>query len=299
MNLSQKIQYIAKEKNAIILAHNYQPAEIQEIADFTGDSLELSRIAADNKADLIVFCGVYFMAESAYILSRGKKIILPELNAGCPMADMASADKIIEMKKQHPGAKVVCYINSTAEAKAVSDVCCTSSNAVKIIQNIDSEKIIFIPDKNLGSYVAEFTDKKIILWDGYCPVHNNRTMNEILAAKEQNSDAEIIMHPECPPEIRKTADKILSTGEMVAYCKKSKNKKFIVATENGMIYKLKKEAPQNTYIELTPSFICEDMKKISLEKLYASIVDEKPIIKVDALVAENARGCLDAMLTMS
>ncbi|MBN1501165.1 MAG: quinolinate synthase NadA [Spirochaetes bacterium] len=299
MDIIEKIREIASQKNAVILAHNYQPEEIQKAAHHTGDSLELSRIAAESDADIIVFCGVYFMAESAYILSPQKKIIIPEPDAGCPMADMADPERINEFRAKYPGAKVVCYINSTAAAKAVSDVCCTSSNAVKIISSIDADRIIFIPDKNLGSYVAESTDKEIILWDGYCPIHNARSVDELLAAKSEHGDAEVLMHPECPKELRDLADRILSTGEMVSYCRDNKGKKFIIATENGMIYKLKSEAPENEYIQVTTDFICPDMKKITLEKLYNSLINEEPSVTVDPEIADKAYSSLDKMLKMS
>lgn len=299
MTIQQEILDIKKKKNAIILAHNYQPEEIQKIADYTGDSLELSQIAAKNDADIIVFCGVHFMAESANILSPQKKVILPEITAGCPMADMANAKQLQELKDKYPNAKVVTYINSTAEVKALSDVCCTSSNAKKIVQKVDSEQIIFAPDKNLGNYVQNFTDKEIILWDGFCPIHNNISSDNINKTKEKNPDAILIAHPECTKEILNIADKILSTGEMVSFVKKTSANKIIVATEEGMIYKLKSIAPNKEYILASDKFYCEDMKKITLEKLLKSLQDENPVIKVNKSVADKARNCLTKMLEMS
>lgn len=299
MDIVSKIKRIADEKNAVILAHNYQPDEIQEIAHYTGDSLELARIAAKTDADIIVFCGVYFMAESAKILSPRKKVLIPDKNALCPMAQMATPDKINKLKKIHPDAKVVTYINSTAETKSVSDVCCTSSNAIRIVENVDSSKIIFVPDKNLGSYVAEMTNKEVILWDGYCPVHNSRTIQELNKVKKEFPEAEILMHPECPKEIRKLADKMMSTGEMASYVKKNQSKKYIIATENGMIYKLISENSNNKYFKFSEEFICDDMKKITLEKLYNSLFNETEEVNVPEDIAQKAAKSLNEMLRLS
>lgn len=299
MELKKKILKIAKDKNAVILSHNYQRDEIQAIADYTGDSLELAKIAADNKADIIVFCGVHFMAESASILSPQKKVILPYKTAGCPMADMADAESVLKMKKKYPYAKVVAYINSTAAVKAVSDVCCTSSNAVKIVSRIDADEIIFVPDKNLGSYVQGFTDKKIILWDGFCPVHDKYTKDELIKVKEQYPEALVIVHPECRSEIRKIADKVLSTGQMVEFCRNNTKKTIIMGTENGMLFKLQRSAPDNIYIKGSERFICDDMKKITLEMLYKSLVSEETVITVNQEIADKAVSSLTKMLELS
>ena len=239
MTIKDEIRRLTEKKNALILAHNYQPGEIQEIADVTGDSLELARIAADNSADIIIFCGVHFMAESAAILSPEKKVILPELSAGCPMADMADASALRNMKKKFPDASVVTYINSTAEVKAESDVICTSSNAIDIVRKVDSEQIIFVPDRNLGSYVASFTDKQIILWEGCCPVHNDFSAGELSQIKEKNPGTKVLVHPECNPDVIRMADEVFSTGGMVKFVNETSEKSLIIGTEKDMIHKLK------------------------------------------------------------
>ncbi len=299
MELKERIKALSKEKNALILAHNYQNDEIQSIADYTGDSLELARIAAKNDADIIVFCGVHFMAESAYILSPQKKIILPDLSAGCPMADMANEEDVLRLKQEHPDAKVVTYINSTAAVKAVSDVCCTSSNAVKIVQRIEGKKIIFVPDKNLGHYVSRFTDKELIFWKGFCPTHERFSTEELSRVREKYPDALVLVHPECRPEVAELADEVLSTGGMVEFVKKTHGQQIIIGTEKGMIFKLKTVSPDNEYILASESFICPNMKKIDLAKLYHSLETESPLVAVSEEVAVKARNCLERMLELS
>ncbi|HOO72734.1 MAG TPA: quinolinate synthase NadA [Spirochaetota bacterium] len=299
MDLVQKIKTVAKEKNALILAHNYQNPEIQDIADRTGDSLELARIATRNDADIIVFCGVHFMAESAAILNPEKKVLLPDISAGCPMADMARPEQVLAMKQKHPGAAVVSYINSSAAVKAVSDVICTSANAVKIVQKIDADTIIFVPDRNLGSYVQRFTDKKIILWNGYCPTHENFTPEQLELVKEKNPGAFVMVHPECRPAIIDMADAVMSTGEMVTFVKNTDRKKIIVGTEIGMIHKLKTVAPDLDYIPASDSFICADMKKITLQKLHDSLEHGKDVVTVDPRTSDRARKALEKMLELS
>lgn len=299
MNYKKEIKSIAKEKDAIILAHNYQNDEIQEIADFTGDSLELSHIGAKSKAKLIIFCGVHFMAESAAILSPEKKIILPDKSAGCPMADMIMPDDVEQLRALHPDASVVTYINTTAAVKAKSDICCTSSNALKVVQRVNAGKIIFVPDKNLGSYVNRFTDKEIILWNGFCPAHNEFSKKDLHELIYQHSDAVIIVHPECSPEIIDLADEVVSTGGMVKFVQKTKHKKIIVGTEKGMLFKLKTVAPDKEYILASDSFICQDMKKITIEKLYISLIEEKPLITVNNEIALKAKHSLDKMLSIA
>jgi quinolinate synthase len=299
MDIKSEIRKLAGKKKAIILAHNYQPDAIQDIADYTGDSLELSRIAAKNDADIIVFCGVHFMAESAAILSPKKKVILPDVTAGCPMADMADVADVIEMKKSHPGATVVTYINSTAAVKAISDICCTSSNAVKIVNRLGAEKIIFVPDKNLGSYVKRFTNKEIILWNGFCPTHDRFTADELMKMKELHPDAIVMVHPECKPEVVDLADEVRSTGGMVEFVRNVSGKKIILGTEVGMIHKLRAVSPDNLYILASDSFICPNMKKITLEKLYDSIQKEQPVVTVDKNTAAKAYNSLDRMLKLS
>lgn len=305
MDIIKEIKDLADKKNAIILAHNYQPGEIQDVAHFSGDSLELSRIAAGQSKngpgdhDIIVFCGVHFMAEAAYILSPEKKVLLPVLDAGCPMADMAAPENLQKMKDKHPDAKVVTYINSTAAVKALSDVICTSSNAIDIVQKIDADKIIFVPDKNLGSYVQRFTDKELILWDGYCPTHNMFIKDHLLEMKEKYPHAVLMVHPECSPEIIDIADEVFSTGKMVSFVKNTKAKQILVGTEVGMIHRLKKEAPDIEYILAHEKFICQDMKKIGLKNLLDSLKNEEHSIKVNDEVRIKAQNALDMMLELS
>ena len=297
--LVREIRDISKKKNALILAHNYQNPEIQDIAHYNGDSLELARIAAKNDSDIIVFCGVHFMAESAAILSPHKKVIMPDVTAGCPMADMARPEDVEKLKAEHPGAVVVSYINTSAAVKAVSDVICTSANAKTIVQRIDAEEIIFVPDKNLGRYVQRFTDKKVILWKGYCPTHDNFTLEELERVKSQHPHALVMVHPECRPEVIDHADETLSTGQMVSFVRKTDKKEIIVGTEAGMLHRLKKEAPHIQFIPASEHFICPDMKKINIEKLRDALMREEPIITVDDSTGEKARKALDAMLAYS
>ncbi|MGQ9844536.1 MAG: quinolinate synthase NadA, partial [Spirochaetota bacterium] len=233
----KEIEKLKKQKKAIILAHNYQNPEVQDIADYTGDSLELSRIAADNVAEVVLFCGVHFMAESAYILSPQKKVILPDIKAGCPMADMATIQDVLEMKKENPDAAVVTYINSSADVKAVSDICVTSANAVHIVNKLKENKVIFVPDRNLAHYVQRFTIKQIIPWKGFCPTHDRFTKEELIAVKQKYPEACVIVHPECRPEIIDLADKVLSTGQMVKHINTIPHKQIIVGTEEGMLHK--------------------------------------------------------------
>jgi quinolinate synthase len=297
--LATEIRKLSESGNILILAHNYQSPEIQDIADFVGDSLELSRIAANNTADTIVFCGVHFMAESAYMLAPEKKVLLPDINAGCPMADMADAESVREFKKKYPNAKVVTYINSSAEVKAESDVICTSSNAVKIVQRIEADEIIFLPDKNLGSYVSQFTDKTIHLWNGFCPVHAQITAEEILETKKKHPSALVMVHPECEKEVIAIADKVFSTGEMVKFAAETDAKEIIVGTEAGMIHKLSKTAPGITFIPASDRFYCPNMKKITLEKVYNAIISGEPSITVPEEIRIKAGRALNKMLELS
>ena len=240
-SIIEKINTLKRKTNAVILAHNYQIGEVQDIADFCGDSLELSRKAANCDADIIVFCGVKFMAETAAILSPQKKVLLPDKMAGCPMADMINAEQLADLKKKHPDAVVVCYVNSTAEVKALSDYCCTSSNAVDVVNSIEEDKeIIFVPDRNLGQVIKERTGRDMILWPGYCPTHVFATDDDVKRIQKERPDAVTLAHPECPKAVRDCADALLSTGQMLKYVRQSENKEFIIATEIGIIYTLKK-----------------------------------------------------------
>jgi len=295
----EKINTLKKKKNAIILAHNYQPGEIQDIADFTGDSLDLSRRAAAASADVIVFCGVLFMAETAAILSPKKTVLLPDKTAGCPMADMITAKQLSELKKKYPDSVVVCYVNSTAEVKAISDYCCTSSNAVDIVNSIEPQKkIIFVPDRNLGQVVSEKTARNLVLWPGYCPTHVFATAEDIKKVQTAHPDAVTLAHPECPKPVRDCADELLSTGQMLRYAKKSDKKEFIIATEIGIIYTLKKQNPEKVFYPASGKFVCPNMKKITLEKVLFALEDNKFVIKVPQDVAEKAKKALDKMIAV-
>ncbi|OHD70487.1 MAG: quinolinate synthase [Spirochaetes bacterium RBG_16_49_21] len=299
MDLTAAIKKLAREKNALILAHNYQRDEIQDIADHTGDSLELSQIAAKNDAELIVFCGVHFMAESASLLSPDKKVIIPDPEAGCPMAEMVEPEDVLELKKGHPGAKVVTYINSSAAVKALSDIICTSSNALKIVERIDADEIIFLPDKNLAGYVQRFTRKTIITGKGFCPTHERFSRADLIFIKQKHPDALVMVHPECRPEVADMADMVLSTGRMVKFVAQTDVKKIIVGTETGIIHKLKLTAPGIEFIPASDSFICPNMKKINLNTLYRSLVNGEFVVTVDESIREKARRALERMLELS
>ncbi len=299
MDLASEIRELARRKRALILAHNYQRGEVQAVADYTGDSLELSRIAADTDAAMIVFCGVHFMAESAAVLSPGKTVILPDVTAGCPMADMAAPEDLVRMRRKHPGAAVVTYINSSASVKALSDVCCTSANAATIVQRVAADKVIFVPDRNLGSYVQRFTRKEIVLWDGCCPIHDRFTAEELIEVKSKHPDALSMVHPECRPEVVDLADKVFSTGGMVKFVQGTAHRKIIVGTEKEMICKLRSVCPDKQYIPASESFYCPDMKKITLEKVYESLLNEAPVVRVPGDVARGAAACLERMMELS
>ena len=282
MNIIDEIKKLKKEKNALILAHLYQRQEIQEIADIVGDSYFLSKKAVESDSNLIVFCGVGFMAESAKILSPNKKVLLPAKEARCPMADMALVDKLNDMKKEHPNAKVISYINTNLDIKALSDVCVTSSSALKIMKNIKEDEQIFIPDRNLGGYISEFfPEKKFILYQGFCPTHERVTKEEILELKNEYPDFEVICHPECNKEVRDISDYIGSTSELITYSTDSKCKGFIVVTEEGVLYQMKTKNPDKKFIPLKNSMICPNMKRTTLEELYNCLKNESNEIIID------------------
>ncbi len=297
--LAAAIRKLAGDKNALILAHNYQREEVQAVADHTGDSLELARIAADNAAEIIVFCGVHFMAESAAILSPEKKVLIPDPTAGCPMADMASPEDLVAMRGMYPDAMVVTYINSSAEVKALSDVCCTSANAVTIVQRVDARRVIFVPDRNLGRWVQRFTDKEIIQWKGFCPTHERFSAEDLAEAKRANPDALVMVHPECRPEVIDMADEVLSTGQMVKFVRETDRARIIVGTEEGMIHKLRSVAPGIEYILPSKALVCPNMKKTTLEKVHAALANEEPVVSVSSDVREKSLGCLRRMLELS
>ncbi len=298
MTILDEIKNLKKEKNAVILAHNYQIPEIQDIADFTGDSLELAKKASEIKdCNMIFFCGVRFMAETAKILSPEKRVFLPAKDAGCPLADMAKVADVMEMKNKYPEAWVVSYVNTSAEVKAITDVCCTSSNAAKVIENVPVDSIIFLPDKNLGYFVKkQVPEKKLILWDGHCFVHRMFKMEDLKAAREKYPDAEIIVHPECDPEIQDNADCILSTSGMLKRAKVSTAKRFIIGTEEGLIHRLKKENPDKEFFSLGAGRVCFNMKKTTVEKLKDCMKNENNEIILSQDIMEKARKSLEAMI---
>jgi len=295
--LIDKIQQLKKQRNAVILAHNYQLQDIQDLADITGDSLGLSKQAAQTEADTIVFCGVMFMAETAAILSPDKTVLIPEKTAGCPMADMITAEQLRELKKQHPDSLVVCYVNSTADIKAESDYCCTSSNAVEVVRSLPKDKeIIFVPDQHLGRHVQQQTGRELILWPGYCPSHVVITVEDIRAEKKRYPDALVITHPECSEPVKEASDALLSTGQMLTYVRNSPARRFIVATEVGMTHALKKVRPDAEFIPAGSRAVCPNMKKITIDKLIASMEDMKYKVTVDKAVADKARRSLKRMI---
>lgn len=293
-----KILAIKKERNAIILAHNYVLGEVQDIADFTGDSLELSRKASTIKEhDIIVFCGVKFMAETAKILSPEKTVLLPVIDAGCPMADMAGAEGVREFKKKYPGAVTVCYINSTAEVKTEVDICCTSGNAEKIISSIPKDKqIIFIPDKNLGANTAKNLGRDMILWNGFCPTHMRITSEMITKKKLEHPGAAVMVHPECRPEVVSISDISLSTAGMLDFAKNTALKKIIVGTEMGIIHRLQKDNPNKIFIPISEQAVCMNMKKINLEDVLASLEKKQFEINLSSEIIEKARKPIFRML---
>ncbi len=294
--LAEKILSLKKERNAVILAHNYQLGEVQDIADFVGDSLELSQNAARTDADVIVFCGVHFMAETASILCPDKMVLLPVLEAGCPMANMIRAEDLRKMKKEHPGAVVVCYVNTTAEVKAESDICCTSANAVRLVQRLEAREIIFVPDQYLGHYVSTKTGKKMILWPGYCPTHVRIQAEDIHRLRKMYPRAEVMVHPECRPEVVAIADFVLSTGGMIRHAKSSQAAEIIVGTEIGMIYRLRKENPDKVFIPISEQAVCPNMKMITLENILWSMEDMSPQVKVAEDIRLKAKKAVDRMI---
>ncbi len=320
-SLRERIFKLKKDHNAIILAHNYQRPEVQEIADITGDSLELSRAAAKTNYDVIVFCGVHFMAESASILSPDKIVLLPEIGAGCPMADMITVEghrrtkrelytdifgiafefaddfTLRDMKQKYPGVPVVAYVNTSAAVKAESDICCTSSNVVKIVESLKEDTVICIPDRNLSSYAAKRTNKKIISWDGFCNVHHaHLNIDDARRARAEHPDALMVVHPECPPAIQDMADHITSTSGMLRFCKESDHKKFIIGTEEGILHRLRKDSPEKKFYILNKEMVCPNMKRTRLESVLASLEKMQYVIKVPEEIRVKAKRALDRML---
>ena len=300
--IQEKIIELKNKHNALILAHYYQPGDVQDVADMVGDSYGLAKKSAETNADIIVFCGVLFMAESAKILNPDRTVILPAIDAGCPMADMATGQDVRDIKAKYPDAAVVCYVNTSAEVKAECDVCCTSSNAVNIVRNLKQKQVIFLPDQNLGSYVAEkCPEKDVLLYDGYCIVHHQVIPQEIMDAKKAHPNAKVLVHPECKKEVVKLADFVGSTAQIINYATESDDTQFIVATEEGIRHQLKKNNPGKSFYMASPQFICADMKKNMIEDVltaFEAIDAGEPInvIELDKAVIKQARKSLDRML---
>ncbi len=298
--LIEKINKLKKEKNAVVLAHCYQNAEIDEVADFVGDSLYLSRMAAKTNADIILFAGVYFMAQTAKILCPDKKVLLPNMDAGCEMADMINLQQLRNFKIKYPNTPVVCYINSTAEVKSECDICCTSSNAVQIVESINAPQILFVPDKNLGRWVEkQLGNVEVITYDGYCPIHHNISVEDVLNIKKENPNVKLLAHPECTEEVSSLADFVGSTTGIMNFVKNSTDKKFIIATEKGVVDRLKRDYPQKEFVLIKENLICESMKLNTLQDIYTSLKNETFEINVNKDISQKALKCIERMLDVS
>ena len=297
--LSDEIRSLAAERRAVILVHNYCRGEVQDVADFTGDSLELARKAAETTADVIVFCGVYFMAETAKILNPSRTVLIPDPSAGCPMADMVTAAQLREMKAAHPGAKAVCYVNSTAEVKAECDICVTSGNAERVMARFSpGEEIIFVPDRHLGGHIAGLLGREYMLWPGYCPTHAVLTAGAIEDARRLHPGAPVLVHPECARDVREAADERLSTGGMCRYARESSAREIVVGTETGILHRLRKESPEKAFYPVSEKLVCPNMKKNTLENLRDSLREMKTEVTVPDEVSVRARRAIDAMLAV-
>lgn len=297
--LAERIQQLKQQKNALILAHYYQTMDIQNVADLVGDSFELARRAKEAKEELLIVCGVRFMAESAKILSPQKTVLLPAPDAGCPMADMVEPEDVMALRKQYPAAAVVCYVNSSAAVKAVSDICCTSSSAERVVRSLKEKQIIFIPDQNLGQYVASrVPEKEIILFDGCCPIHHRVEEEEILAAKRRYPDAMVLVHPECRPEVLRHADYIGSTAGILQQAEKSPGSEFIIATEIGVVDRLTQLYPDKSFYPVTGSFLCPNMKKTHLEDVLFALEEGEFEIELEEEEMKAARSCLERMVAV-
>lgn len=295
-NIIERIQQLKKERNAVILSHNYQRGEVQDIADFVGDSLELSQKAANIDAAVIVFCGVHFMAETASILNPDKTVLLPDAGAGCPMANMINSSQLRECKQELPGYTVVTYINSTAAVKAESDYCCTSANGVKVVNSIKNDKILFVPDQYLGDFISKKTGKEMELWQGYCPTHMKILPEDIIEQKKAHPNARVLAHPECRPEVVALADEALSTSGMIRYAAREDVKELIVGTEVELLHRLNKENPGKKFYPASTRAVCPNMKKITLEKILESLEMMMPVVKVPEEIRLKAKASVDRML---
>ncbi len=296
--MKDRIKALAKEKNAIILVHNYQPAEIQGMADLCGDSLELSIKASQTDAEIIVFCGVHFMAETAAILSPEKTVLLPNPDAGCPMADMVTPEALVQRKKELGGIPVITYVNSSAAVKAVSDICCTSANVIKVVNGMEAEAVLMTPDRNLARYAAGHTDKKIHLWEGYCPFHNDLTPEEVTAAKTAYPKALFIAHPECPTDILNMADAICSTSGMIEYARTSDADEFILGTEVGILHPIAQANPGKRFYPASEKTLCNDMKRIRPEQILHSLETLEGQVTVPEEIRLKALGAVEKMIQM-
>lgn len=293
-----RIQQLRAEKDAVILAHNYQIAAIQDVADFTGDSLELARLASRVERSVIVFCGVDFMAESAAILNPTRTVLLPSRRACCPMAAMATAPAVQALREKYPGAAVCSYVNTSAETKAVSDICCTSANGVRVVQSLAERQVLFVPDRNLGHYISTQTDKEMILWPGFCIVHERLTLEELQEARRRHPQAEVLVHPECRPEVVAAADAVLSTSGMLRHVRQSTAEEFIIGTELGMLHPLQKAAPEKRFHPAAPHMICRNMKQNTLENLLEALEKGQHVVTVPEDIRLRARAALDRMLRL-
>lgn len=300
MTIQEEIRKLAAERKAVILAHNYCRGEVQDVADYTGDSLELARKAAEVEAEVIVFCGVYFMAETASILNPTKTVLIPDPSAGCPMADMITGEQLRKLKAAHPKAKAVCYVNSTAEVKAECDMCVTSGNAEKVMKTFAAdEEILFVPDQHLGGHISGKLGRKYNLWPGYCPTHQMITVKAIAEARSAHPGAPVLVHPECAKDVREAADYALSTGGMCKFARESDAKTILVGTEVGILHRLRKENPEKTFVPVVERMICPNMKKTTLENLAEALREMKNVVKVPEPTATKARAAVEAMLAIS
>ena len=295
----ERIGGLKQSLDAVIVAHNYQRPEVQDIADHVGDSLELARLCTQVEAEVIVFAGVHFMAESAYILSPGRTVLLTEPDAGCPMADMVTAGDVKEWRGRYPEAVVVSYVNTSAAVKALSDVCCTSANGVQVVQSLPNDEILFFPDRNLGHYISTKTDKRMILYPGHCPPHNRVLPRHVDLAREQYPDSVVLVHLECPPEVIEKADAALSTSQMVRYAAESDAHTFIIGTEEGLLHRLRSDSPQKEFHLLTTGLVCPDMKRTTLKSVVATMEEQRNAVTVPEEVRVKAKLALDRMLEIT
>ena len=300
VGLEERLQELKAERNAVVLAHNYQRGEVQDAADFTGDSLGLSQQAAETDAEVIVFCGVHFMAETAKIICPDKTVLIPDPTAGCPMANMITARELAEAKRQHPEAAVVCYVNSTAEIKALSDYCCTSANAVKVVGAVPADReVLFVPDRSLGAYAAKQLGRELILWPGYCPTHHRILADDVERARAEHPDALFICHPECTAPVIALADEVASTSGILRYCRESSALTFIIGTEIGLLHRLRKESPGKEFLSVSPLADCPNMKLNTIEKMVWALEDMVHEVTVDPDVAKQAKRSIDRMLELA